>query len=38
MGEFVNRPLLQCAAWSIAIVIAGLNAWLLAETVRSWLN
>jgi len=33
MGEFVNAGWLKVLAWTTAIVIAGLNAWLLAETL-----
>ena len=29
MGEFVNGRWLQALAWSTAVLIAGLNAWLL---------
>jgi manganese transport protein len=29
MGEFVNAPWLQALAWFTAVLIAGLNAWLL---------
>jgi manganese transport protein len=32
MGEFVNGRGLQMVAWSTAVVIAGLNAWLLIQT------
>jgi manganese transport protein len=32
MGEFVNAPWLKGLAWSVAVVIAGLNAWLLVQT------
>jgi len=32
MGEFVNGRGLQALAWFTAVVIAGLNAWLLVET------
>jgi manganese transport protein len=32
MGEFVNGRWLQGLAWFTAILIAGLNAWLLIET------
>ena len=32
MGEFVNGPWLKALAWSIAILIAGLNGWLLVLT------
>ena len=34
MGEFVNAPWLKVTAWTVAVVIAGLNAWLLVQTVR----
>jgi manganese transport protein len=37
MGEFVNSPLLMGAAWTVAVVIMGLNAWLLVGTFRAWL-
>ena len=37
MGEFVNSPVLMGAAWAVAVVIMGLNAWLLIGTVRDWL-
>jgi manganese transport protein len=36
MGAFANGPLLKAAAWTVALVIAGLNAWLLVGTVRLW--
>ena len=36
MGAFANGPLLRAAAWVVALVIAGLNAWLLVGTMRSW--
>jgi manganese transport protein len=29
MGEFVNAPWLQSLAWLVAVLIAGLNGWLL---------
>jgi manganese transport protein len=29
MGEFANSRLLSAAAWTVAAVIVGLNAWLL---------
>jgi manganese transport protein len=31
MGEFVNKLWLQCMAWTAAIAIAGMNAWLLVQ-------
>jgi manganese transport protein len=36
MGAFVNATWLKAAAWTTALVIAGLNAWLLAQSVRGW--
>src|SRR5579862_8687561 len=33
MGEFVNGRWLQALAWTTAALIAGLNVWLLAQTV-----
>ncbi|HKP02436.1 MAG TPA: Nramp family divalent metal transporter [Chthoniobacterales bacterium] len=38
MGEFVNSPVVKWLAWTIAIVIALLNAWLLFQTFRGWLG
>jgi manganese transport protein len=32
MGEFVNAPWLKALAWTTAVVIAGLNGWLLIQT------
>jgi manganese transport protein len=32
MGEFVNARWLQALAWATAVLIAGLNGWLLVET------
>jgi manganese transport protein len=37
MGRFVNSPLLAGAAWAVAAVIVGLNAWLLIGTFKEWL-
>jgi manganese transport protein len=37
MGEFVNAPWLQGLAWAMAIVIAGLNGWLLFAMFRGWI-
>jgi manganese transport protein len=34
MGEFVNPLWLRALAWTIAMFIAGLNAWLLVQTFR----
>ena len=38
MHAFVNPPWLKGLAWSIAVIIGSLNAWLLIQTVRGWLN
>jgi manganese transport protein len=37
MGVFVNSPVLAATAWAVALVIMGLNAWLLVGTFRVWL-
>ena len=34
MGEFVNATWMKVLAWSTAVVIAGLNGWLLVQTVQ----
>ena len=36
MGEFVNPWWLKAIAWSIALIIAGLNLWLLVQTIGGW--
>ena len=38
MGGFVNPGWVKLLAWSTAILIAGLNAWLLLQTFRTWLS
>jgi manganese transport protein len=38
MGEFVNRPWLKLTAWSVAVLIAVLNAWLLTQIFRGWMG
>lgn len=38
MGEFANPMWLKVASWTVAWIIAGLNAYLLLLTFRSWLN
>jgi manganese transport protein len=38
MGEFVNAPWLKLLAYTAAAAIAGLNAWLLAQTFRGWVR
>jgi manganese transport protein len=38
MGRFSNGPVLQAAAWCVAVMIVGLNAWLLVGTAREWLG
>jgi manganese transport protein len=37
MGEFANSTWLKVLAYSVAFVIAALNAWLLFKTFRQWL-
>jgi manganese transport protein len=37
MGQFVNAIWVKILAWTVAIVIASLNAWLLVQTFRGWL-
>lgn len=36
MGDFVNGAWLKTLAWSAALLIAALNAWLLVLTLRAW--
>ncbi len=38
MGEFVNAPWLIALAWTIAVAIAVLNAWLLYQVVGDWIR
>lgn len=38
MGEFVNSNPLKYSAWTVAIVIASLNVWLLFQTVLGWMS
>lgn len=37
MGEFVNPRWVKILAWVVAGIIAGLNAYLLIQTFRSWI-
>ena len=37
MGEFVNSRVLSSAAWFVAVIIMGLNGWLLVGTFKAWL-
>ena len=37
MGPFTNGRLLAAFAWSVAVVIVGLNAWMLLGLGREWL-
>jgi manganese transport protein len=36
MGEFVNARWMQTLAWTTAVLIAVLNAWLLVQIFRGW--
>jgi manganese transport protein len=38
MGEFVNSRPLATVAWTVAVMIIGLNVWLLVGTFREWLS
>src|SRR5919205_2115755 len=38
MGAFVNPAWLKALAYGVAVIIAALNAWLLAQTFRGWLG
>jgi manganese transport protein len=38
MGEFANPLWLKGLAYGVAFLIAGLNAWLLAQTLGGWLG
>ena len=38
MGEFVNPLWLKSLGWTVAIFIAGLNAWLLVQMARDWIR
>ena len=38
MGEFVNAPFVKTLAYTVAAVIALLNGWLMAITIRSWVS
>jgi len=37
MGPFVSPRWLTALAWVVAVVIAGLNAWLLVQIIGGWL-
>ena len=37
MGDFVNPAWLKLLAYTVAILIAALNVWLLGLTIRGWL-
>jgi manganese transport protein len=38
MGEFVNHLTTKILAWTVAVFIGALNAWLLVQTIRGWLG
>ncbi|MGI8788030.1 MAG: Nramp family divalent metal transporter [Pyrinomonadaceae bacterium] len=38
MGEFVNPLWCKILAWTVAVLIAALNIWLLWETFRDWMS
>lgn len=38
MGEFANKLWLKLLAYLVAVVIAGLNIWLLVQTFKGWIS
>jgi manganese transport protein len=38
MGEFVNPRWLKVIAWAVAVLIVGLNTWLLIQTAIGWMQ
>jgi manganese transport protein len=38
MGTFVNPTWLKFTGWGVAILIAGLNGWLLWQTASGWIS
>jgi manganese transport protein len=38
MGSFVNPPWLKAGAYTVALIIATLNVWLLFQTFRAWMS
>jgi manganese transport protein len=38
MGEFVNPGWLKALAYAVAVLIAGLNVWLLVQTLGGWIG
>jgi manganese transport protein len=38
MGEFANPTWLKALAWATALLIAGLNVWLLVQTLQKWMS
>jgi manganese transport protein len=38
MGEFANKAWVNICAWLVAVVILGLNFWLVSETVVPWVQ
>jgi manganese transport protein len=38
MGEFVNSRWLKILAYTVAVFIAVLNAWLLVQTFKGWVS
>jgi manganese transport protein len=38
MGEMVTRPFWKVVAWGVAVLLTGLNGWLVYETLQGWLT
>jgi manganese transport protein len=38
MGSFANKVWIKVLAWSTAVIIVGLNAWLVCQTLEGWID
>jgi manganese transport protein len=38
MGEFVNATATRLLSYTVAVVIAGLNVWLIVQSIEGWLT
>jgi Mn2+/Fe2+ NRAMP family transporter len=38
MGRFVNATWMKALAWTVTVIICGLNAYLLVSTIRQWIS
>jgi len=37
MGELVTKPIWNVVAWGVAVLLTGLNVWLVYETILGWM-